>query len=181
MTPDELSPPLPSIDGDADERLMLRQFLDFHRAVLERKAFGLTAEQLRTPVPPSNLTLGGLLLHMAGVEEGWFSACLYDRPLGDPWTDIDWEATPDWEFENVGRFTPEEMFGYFQAACERSRRIEAEAESLDLMTAKEFPNDRQGTRQWSLRWIMVHMIEEYARHCGHADFIRQAIDGTVGD
>ncbi len=177
MAPDELSPPLPSIDGDADERTMLRQFLDFHRAVLERKAYGLTAEQLRTPVAPSNLTLGGLLLHMAGVEEGWFSECFLDRPLGEPWTDIDWEATPDWELENVDRFTPDEMFGYFRAACEASRRIESEAESLDLMTAKDFPNERQ----WSLRWIMIHMIEEYARHCGHADFIRQAIDGTVGD
>lgn len=177
MTPDELSPALPTIDGTADERLMLRQFLDYFRAVLERKASGLTAEQLRTPVVPSNLTLGGLLLHMAGVEEGWFSQCFLDRALGEPWTDIDWDATPDWELENVDRFTTDEMFGYFRAACERSRRIEAEARSLDLMTAKEFPNDRQ----WSLRWIMVHMIEEYARHCGHADFIRQAIDGTVGD
>jgi len=156
---------------------MLRQFLDFHRAVLERKASGLTAEQLRTSVAPSNLTLGGLLLHIAGVEEGWFSQYFLDRPLGETWTDIDWEASPDWELENVDRFTPEEMFGYFRAACERSRAIEAEAESLDLVTAKEFPNERQ----WSLRWIMVHMIEEYARHCGHADFIRQAIDGTVGD
>lgn len=160
---------------------MLRQFLDYFRTVLERKASGLTAEQLRAPVAPSNLTLGGLLLHMAGVEEGWFSECFLDRPLGAPWTDIDWEATPDWELENVDRFTPEEMFGHFRAACERSRTIETEAESLDLLTAKDFPNDRQWSQKWSLRWIMVHMIEEYARHCGHADFIRQAIDGTVGD
>ncbi|MDH5519767.1 MAG: DinB family protein [Acidimicrobiia bacterium] len=177
MTPDELAPALPTIETRADERLMLRQFLDYFRAVLERKASGLTAEQLRTPVAPSNLTLGGLLLHMAGAEEGWFSECFLDRPLGDPWTEIDWDATPDWELENVDRFTPDEMFGCFRPACERSRLTEAEAESLDLVTAKDFPNERQ----WSLRWIMVHMIEEYARHCGHADFIRQAIDGTVGD
>jgi len=177
MASSDLSPPLPTIDGDADERIMLRQFLDFHRAVLERKASGLTTEQLLTPVLPSNLTLGGLLMHMAGVEEGWFSEYLHDRPLGEPWIGIDWEATPDWELENAHRFSAEEMFGYFRAACERSRRIEAEAESLEILTAKELPNNRQ----WSLRWILVHMIEEYARHCGHADFIRQAIDGVVGD
>lgn len=156
---------------------MLRQFLDFHRAVLERKASGLATEQLLTAVAPSNLTLGGLLLHMAGVEEGWFSNYLLDRPLGEPWTDIDWEASPDWELDNAGSFTRDEMFGYFRAACERSRQIEAEAPSLEITTIKELPNGRQ----WSLRWIMVHMIEEYARHCGHADYIRQAIDGTVGD
>ncbi len=156
---------------------MLRQFLDFYRAVLERKTSGLTAEQLLTPVAPSDLTLGGLLLHMAGVEEGWFSAYFLDRPLGDPWVGVDFEVTPDWEFDNAHRFTPNEIVGYFRAACDRSRQIEAGVTSLDEVSAKELPNGRQ----WSMRWIMIHMIEEYARHCGHADFIRQAIDGTVGD
>ena len=177
MSTNDLTPSLPTIDDEGDERTMLRQFLEYHRAVLERKASGLTAEQLNTPVASSNLTLGGLLLHMAG-----------SRRAGSPTTSSTglWvsrgptstgEANPDWELENVERFTPEQMVGYFRSACERSRRIEADAASLDVTTIKELPNGRQ----WSLRWIMVHMIEEYARHCGHADYIRQAIDGTVGD
>jgi len=168
---------LPTIESEGGEREMLRQFLDFYRAVLERKASGLSEEQLHQPVKPSDLTLGGLLLHMAGVEEGWFSEVLLDRPLGEPWIGVDFDADPDWELHNAPTFSQEAIFGYFRSACERSREIEAAIPVLDQTSVKPLP----GERVWSLRWIMIHMIEEYARHCGHADFIRQAIDGTVGD
>ena len=177
MATDDLSPTLPDIANDGDERLMLRQFLDYYRAVLERKTSGLDGDQLNIAIEPSNLTLGGLLLHMAGVEEGWFSENFLDRPLGEPWIGIDWHATPDWELDNAHTFTPEEIGGYFRRACQLARTIEKDAQSLDQRSAKTHPS---GT-SFTLRWIMIHMIEEYARHCGHADFIRQAIDGTVGD
>ena len=177
MVPTPLEPALPAISTTDGEREMLRQFLDFYRAVLARKAHGLSAQQLNTAIVPSDLTIGGLILHMTGVEEGWFSQWFLDQPIGPPWDAIDWDADPDWELHNVDAFAPDEMLTMFNNSCERSRQIEAAARSLDEIAARTGDDGRR----YSLRWIMIHMVEEYARHCGHADFIRQALDGTVGE
>lgn len=155
---------------------MLLGFLDMYRAVLVRKAAGLTQEQLATPLPPSTLTLGGLLKHMALVEDDWFTSDMQGSDMPEPWASVDWDADRDWELNSAKDDTLDELLGLFDAACERSRAVVEGCGSLDDRSVK---TNRQGTH-FTLRWILVHMIEEYARHCGHADLIREAIDGQRG-
>ena len=125
-------------------------------------------------VPPSNLTLGGLVKHMALVEHSWFAHNWLGEPPAEPWASVDWDADPDWEFDTAGDDEPGQLLAWFEASIDASRR--AIADSHDLSATAESRG-----RVISLRWILVHMIEEYARHCGHADLIRQAIDGATGD
>ena len=169
-------PPLVVPPFDADERAMLLGFLDLYRATLIRKAAGLTQEELARPLPPSTLTLGGLLKHMAVVEDDWFTSDMAGRDLPEPWVSVDWEVDPDWDLNSAKDDSPEELLTLFETACERSRAVVAACDSLDQRSMK---TDRRG-EYFTLRWILVHMIEEYARHCGHADFLREAIDGQRG-
>jgi uncharacterized damage-inducible protein DinB len=164
-------------DNRGDERTLLTQFLDYQRAVMVRKAEGLTAEQLAARLGPSELTLGGLLKHMALVEDSWFHRRLLGRELPEPWASVDWEADPDWEFHTAAQDEPAELFRLYHAACERSRAAVDEVGDLDAIS--KVPN-RRG-EHFSLRWILLHMIEEAARHVGHADLLRESIDGATGD
>jgi hypothetical protein len=157
-----------------DERQTLIEFLDYYRAVLIRKAVGLTKHQLATSVPPSELTLGGLVKHMALVEVSWFVQNWGGRPAGEPWDSVDWDADRDWDFHSAADDEPEQLLALYQASIDASRL--AIADSFDLSATAESRG-----RVISLRWILVHMIEEYARHCGHADLIREAVDGATGD
>ena len=150
-------------------------FLDYYRSVLVRKCAGLSSTQLHTTVTDSTLTLGGLLRHMALVEDHWFRHTFLGRELPEPWQGADWDARPDWEMDTAADFSPIELARQFDAAIERSRDA-VEGADLDQLAARE---GRLGPT--NLRWIVVHMIEEYARHGGHADFLREALDGTVGD
>jgi uncharacterized damage-inducible protein DinB len=160
----------------ADERTMLDQFLDYHRATLLIKTAGLNREQMNRRLPPSDLTLGGLLKHLALVEDDWIHVRFCGRPELEPWASAPWDEDRDWEFHTAGRDDPEELRALYSAACERSRRAVAEAHLDDLSVGR----DREG-RQWSLRWILTHLIEETARHNGHADLLREAVDGAVGE
>ena len=169
-TPPPVEPP-----RCADEHDTLVTFLDYFRAVLVRKCAGLDPEQLHAPVTRSTLTLGKLLRHMAFVEDHWFGDVLLGRDPSEHWSGADWEAQPDWEMDTAGDFSPIELARQFDAAVARSRDS-VRGLALDHVAARE---GRFGPT--NLRWIMVHMIEEYARHCGHADFLREALDGTVGD
>jgi hypothetical protein len=157
-----------------DERETLVSFLDFYRAVLLRKAAGLTRTQLAATVPPTDLTLGGLVKHMALVEKNWFVRNWRGEDPGEPWSRVDWDADPDWDFHSAKDDQPGELLALYTDAVDRSRA--AIADSHDLSATVESRD-----RVISLRWILVHMIEEYARHCGHADLIREAIDGQTGD
>ena len=157
-----------------DERQTLVTFLDYYRSVLLRKASGLTQAQLAMAVPPSDMTLGGLVKHMALVENNWFVRNWQGADPGEPWTSVDWDADPDWDFHSAADDEPEQLLALYTIAIERSR--EAIAGSDDLSATAESRG-----RVISLRWMLVHMIEEYARHCGHADLLRQSIDGSVGD
>lgn len=157
------------------ERDMLVSFLDYFRSVLVRKASGLTASQLDVALAPSTLTLGRLLRHMAFVEDHWFGFTLHGREYDDDWAAADWETRPDWEMDTATDFSPTELVAQFDAAVDRSRSA-VNGVDLDRIAARE---SRFGPT--SLRWILIHMIEEYARHCGHADLLREAIDGGVGD
>ncbi|HUR48417.1 MAG TPA: DinB family protein [Acidimicrobiales bacterium] len=169
-------PPLVPPALDANEREMLLGFLDFYRATLVRKAAGLRPEELARPLPPSTLTLGGLLKHMALVEDDWFTSDMAGRDLPEPWASVDWDSDRDWELNSAKNDIPEELLALFEAACARSRAVVQSCESLDQRSVKTSGKGNHFT----LRWILVHMIEEYARHCGHADFLREAIDGQRG-
>jgi uncharacterized damage-inducible protein DinB len=162
----------------ADERAMLDGWLDHHRDTLAMKCAGLTPEQLATQaVPPSTLSLLGLVRHMTDVERGWFTRLL-DGADAPPIYYSD--ADPDGDFDNVDpaatdAATVEETFAAWRAECARSREITAALPSLD-----EVRTHRTG-RTISARWVVMHMIEEYARHNGHADLLRERLDGSTGE
>ncbi|MEE9414849.1 MAG: DinB family protein [Acidimicrobiales bacterium] len=160
-----------------DELTNLTEFLDFYRAVLVRKAWGLSAEQLATRLGPSSLTIGGLLKHMALVEDTWFEHRFAGRQEPEPWASAPWDSDQDWELNTACDDSLDHLLELFATACERSRVVVSGAESLDTTVAI---TNEQGD-PINLRWILVHMIEEYARHVGHADLLREAIDGQTGD
>jgi hypothetical protein len=162
--------PIP-LAGTETETLVA--FLDYYRELLLDKAGGLTQEQLGIRLEPSTMTLAGMIYHLAVVEEAWFSEHFMGEELGQPWRSVDWEAIRDWEWDVAPTLEPQKVFDAYRTAFERSNEIVAEAESLDQVSA----NDDER----SLRWILVHMIEETARHAGHADLIRESIDGATGD
>lgn len=155
---------------------MLTSYLDYYRAVLIDKASGLGAGELNTRLGPSTLTLGNLVHHMALVEHWWFNEAFAGNDPLEPWASAPWDDDRDWEFTVASELTPEVIVERYESAIADSRRIEAAAASLDDPSSKT----RDG-EHWTLRWILVHMIEETARHAGHADLIRESIDGETGD
>jgi hypothetical protein len=154
------------------ERETLRAFLDFHRATLAIKCRGLTDDQLRErSVPPSTLTLLGLVRHMAEVERAWFRRTFEDREAPMVWSDeVDFQAAYD-----ASGSSRSEAFAAWEAEVARSRAVEAAVESLD--SAGYQPRWEE---EVSLRMVMVHVLLDYARHNGHADLLRERIDGEVG-
>lgn len=174
MTP---RPELPSIPLAASERETLIAFLDFYRAALIDKAHGLNDEQLHIALPPSTLTLSRLIGHAALVEYTWFRERFDGDPMPEPFGSFDWDDDRDAEMTLAQTWSSAELIEQFNSAVADSRRRIEAADSLDqLSVLSNFEGE-----QWNLRWILIHMIEEYARHCGHADFIRESIDGdTVG-
>ncbi len=164
----------------SDEVGTLVGFLEFHRATLAWKSGGLGESGLRATVGVSTMTLGGMLKHMAWVEDYWFSRRLHGRDPVAIWEKVDWKADPDWEWNSAADDSPEELLELWQEAVGRSRTLVIDALSdggLDQLAKRPW----QDGRAPSLRWILVHMIEEYARHNGHADLIRESIDGLVGE
>jgi Protein of unknown function (DUF664) len=167
MTVERVEPPLV-----AAERAMLDAWLDYHRGTLALKCDGLAGDQLRQrAVPPSSLSLLGLVRHMAEVERQWFTMVLGGEQVSFHYCTDD---NPNAEFDDVDGADVAEAFGTWRSECADARRRAAVAPSLDVTATWR-------GQEFSLRWIMVHMIEEYARHNGHADLLRERIDGTVGD
>jgi uncharacterized damage-inducible protein DinB len=156
----------------AGEREMLRGFLDFHRATLAMKCEGLADSELRSrSMPPSTLTLLGLVRHLAEVERTWFRRVINAEDIGFVWSDAeDYQQAYD-----ASAATRGEAFAAWQAEVEQSRRIEREAESLDVTGYSA-----RWQEHVSLRLVMQHVLLEYARHNGHADLLREGIDGTTG-
>lgn len=155
------------------ERPMLDGWLDYHRDTLLLKCGGLTEEQLKTrSCEPSTLTLLGLVRHMAEVE-AWFNNELTDGRIAP----INYsEADPDGDFDNLDGADPAEDLAMFRRSVARSREFAAHHHDLDEVLTR-----RRTGEEITLRWIYLHMIEEYARHNGHADMLREAIDGATGD
>ena len=164
--------PEPPLVGD--DRAMLPAWLDYQRATLLWKCELLDGDALvRRSVPPSPISLLGIVRHMTLVEWGWFERRFAGSDVPPPISmehdhDVDWnDLDPARAMEDIERF---------QRQCDISRGIVAVTQSMDQVVARP-----RGGEAMSLRWIMVHMIEEYARHNGHADFLRELIDGAVGE
>lgn len=155
----------------ADERTLLTGFLDHQRDTLAWKCSGLTDEQLALrAVEPSGISLLGLLRHLTEVERGWFDHVIGGEELTRTYYS---EDNPDGDFNDLGTHSPAEVYETWRAACARSREIAA-AHELDFEGSRPH-------RKYALRWVLIHMIEEYARHNGHADFLRERIDGATGE
>jgi uncharacterized damage-inducible protein DinB len=175
---DEQGRPEPPLAGD--EIATLRGFLDFHRATFEWKCAGLDESGLRTSVAASSMTLGGMMKHLALVEESWFSEKLRGRDSEAPWDAVDWENDPDWEWRTASTDTPEELRDQWRRSVEKANAMIDEAlreGGVSQLALRKWPDGRAP----SLRWIFCHMIEEYARHNGHADLIREVVDGQTGE
>ncbi|MFD9210269.1 DinB family protein [Streptomyces sioyaensis] len=167
MTTERIAPPV-----RAGERETLRSFLDFHRATLAMKTDGLSdADLRRRSSPPSTLSLLGLVRHMAEVERSWFRRVINGEDLP-----LVWSAEGDYQMAyDASTATRAEAFDAWQTEVAHARRIERAAASLDVTGYQP-----RWDEHVSLRLVMLHLIHEYARHNGHADFLREAIDGTVG-
>jgi uncharacterized damage-inducible protein DinB len=175
---DEQSWPEPPVAGD--ETATLLGSLERQRATLAWKCGELDAAGLRATAAASTITLGGLLKHLALVEDDYFSRRLFGRALGPPWDTVDWDADPEWEWHSAAEDTPEQLRTLWRDAVARSRSSVTEALSgggLDQLARHTWPDGRTP----SLRRILIDLIEEYARHVGHADLIRESIDGLVGE
>ncbi|MDI2132935.1 DinB family protein [Yinghuangia seranimata] len=167
-----------SVSRTGDERRTLSDFLQYQRDTLAMKCTGLTAEQLKArPTPPSQLSLLGIVRHLADGERTWFQVAVAGEQAPSLWSGADGDAGV-WDVESgfdVESADVDEAFKAWESACARSREIVAAAESMDVQGRYE------SGEVVPLRWILTHMIEEYARHNGHADLIREQIDGVTGE
>ena len=180
VTADEYGrPETPRAGGEV---ATLLGFLDYQRATLEWKCRGLSDEQLRVALRPSPMTLGGLLKHLACVEDSWFTEVVAGGPAVEPWASADFEADPEWTWHSAAADSGEYLRALWADGVNRSRAVvQAQLSRGEEAALSETHADWQLPHPVSLRWVLVHMIEEYARHNGHADLIRESIDGQTGD
>jgi hypothetical protein len=154
--------------------------LERQRRYIAWKCGGLDSAGMRATLGPSTMTLGGLLKHLALVEDHQFSVKLFGRAACPPWDAVDWDADPDWEWRTAADDSPEQLMALWQDAVQRSHALVAEAVAdggLDRPAGFTWPDGRTP----SLRRLLTDMIEEYARHLGHADLIRESVDGLTGE
>jgi hypothetical protein len=167
----------PPLAGTEAEHLV--GALDRLRTTFRWKADDLDPAGLQARIGASSPTLGGLLKHLARVEDQMFGAKLSGAPAGAPWNAADWAADPDWDFSSAASDTPEQLYALWDAAVEESRA------RLGAALADGGP-DQLVHVSWdghhlSLRRLLCDLIEEYGRHTGHADLLREAVDGLVGE
>lgn len=168
-------PDTATVEGEA---ATLLAFLDYQRMTLEWKASRLDDAALAQRLPTSALSLGGILRHLTRVEDYWFSECLGRRETSlPPWDTLEWAA----EWDDHVTYTGDQLRAEWDAAILRSRAVvDARlAESDDALDVR-YPA-WEGNGSVTMRWVLVHMVEEYARHNGHADLLREAIDGETGE
>ncbi|KHL15848.1 uncharacterized protein DUF664 [Mumia flava] len=170
MAADPIGEPARSV---TDPLALLRDQLDHYRDALERKLDGMSLEDLTSSRVPSGWTPLGLLVHLTYVERRWLVWGFLGEPVVDPWGDSD-PADDGWA---VGPGTYEELLAAFREQVATSRSIVAEADLLDVAaTGGRFESDPP-----NLAWILVHLLQEYARHLGHLDIVRELVDGTTGE
>lgn len=181
MTDNDTNPELlrePPVAGSEVDTLL--GSLERQRRTFAWKSGGLDAAGLSAPVGNSTMTLGGLLKHLALVEDDWFSVKLWGNARAEPWASADYDTDPDWEWHSAGQDSPEYLYGLWDEAVARSRALVAKAldeAGVDQLARFTWPDGRSP----SLRRMLADMIEEYARHTGHADLLRESVDGVVGE
>jgi hypothetical protein len=176
--PDRDPPWEPPLAGTEAEHLV--GALERLRTTFRWKADGLDSAGLQVRIGRSSLTLGGLLKHLARADRQCFSRKLNGERLGPPWDDADWAADPDWDFNSAADDTPEQLYALWDDTIERSRaslRAALADGGLDQLVSLSTPDGRHA----SLRRIVCDLIEEYGRHTGQADLLREAVDGLVGE
>ncbi len=155
--------------------------LERQRRTFAWKCGGLDAAGLSAKIGASEITLGGLLKHVALVEEDYFAWRLHGRLHGEPWISVDWGTNPGWEWKSAADDSPADLYSLWEETVARSRELVAEA-----LTDGGLDHPARGITlddgsHPTLRRILIDIIEEYARHVGHADLIREAVDGLVGE
>ena len=166
--------PFPAAQGD--ERAVLTGFLAFHRATLEWKISDLPEAGWTATLAPSSMTLVGLVKHLWFVEDWWAKTVLAGHPEVAPWASVDWSADPDWDWHSAVNDDPAEVVAAWKRSCAEADAIYAGVAMDDLQKRV-----REGAEPVNARWILTHMIEEYSRHNGHADLLRESIDGRTGE
>ena len=170
-------PEPPAVGSEADTLL---GSLERQRATFAYKCADLTREHLNRTIGASAVTLGGLLKHLAAVEDYTFTVKMRGEPIGAPWEATAWDGSNDWEFASAAADSPQQLYALWDGAVERSRtRLGAAltAGGLDQRVHARGPDGEQA----SLRRLVCDLIEEYGRHTGHADLLREAVDGRVGE
>jgi uncharacterized damage-inducible protein DinB len=171
----QLSPSEARTEADS-----LLSVLERNRRTFAWKTSGLDEKGLRATTAASAMTLGGLVKHVALVEADWLAVKLAGQDYGAPWDAVDFDADPDWEWRTGTLDSPEEVYAVWRDAVDRSRALVAEVikeRGLDGAASFSWPDGRTPT----VRTMLLDMIEEYARHTGHADILREAVDGRVGE
>ncbi|WP_329123830.1 DinB family protein [Streptomyces sp. NBC_01465] len=174
------STPQPPPPGTTSEAESLSSVLERNRRTFAWKTSGLDEAGLQATTSASSMTLGGLVKHVALVEADWLAVKLAGREYGAPWDAVDFDADPDWEWRTGALDSPEDIYAVWHAAVDRSRELVAQVikeRGLDGPASFTWPDGRTP----SVRAMLLDMIEEYARHTGHADILREAVDGRVGE
>ena len=172
--------PPSSSSATPTEAESLLSVLDRNRRTFAWKTSGLDEDGLRATAAASSMTLGGLVKHVALVEADWLAVKLAGRGYGPPWDAVDFDADPDWEWRTGALDSPDEVYTVWRDAVARSREVVTqviEERGLDGPASFTWPDGRTPT----VRAMLLDMIEEYARHTGHADLLREAVDGRVGE
>lgn len=165
----------------ANEPDTLLGFLRYHRDTFRWKTGGLTREQLGRTLAPSDMTLGGMIKHLALVEVWWFHQVLGGGDEPEPWSAVDWDDDPDWDWHSAASDDPGALADLYEESVGIADAGIAQALAADGFDTLSVKPDSHSGQPFTLRWIVTHMIEEYARHNGHADLIRQSIDGMIGE
>ncbi|MEW1951900.1 DinB family protein [Terrabacter sp. NPDC080008] len=158
----------------------LLRVLERNRRTFAWKTAGLGGDGLRATTAASSMTLGGLVKHVALVEADWLAVKLAGQDYGSPWDAVDFDTDPDWDWRTGATEAPDDVYALWRDAVERSRRVVGaviEERGLDGLASFTWPNGRTP----SVRAMLLDMIEEYARHTGHADILREAVDGRTGE
>lgn len=175
MTTQPWEPPLA---GTEVEQLL--GMIERQRATFRWKAGGLDPAGLQATIGASTLTLGGLLKHLAVVEDHMFTGKLRGEPLGAPWDATGWDGTGDWDFASAADDSPDDLYALYDGAVERARARLGSALAGGGLDQPVHAGDKEGHHA-SLRRLLCDLAEEYGRHIGHADLIRESVDGLVGE
>jgi hypothetical protein len=174
------SPPPWEPPYSATAAVSLIAALDRQRTTFRWKADGLDTDGLNVSIGASSLTIGGLIKHLTRVEDVHFTWDVSGSAPSAPWRSVDWDATPDWDFQSAAADTPEELYAGYDAAVARSRQILTDRLAQGDLEQPIAMGERAGVA-FSLGRLVADMLEEYGRHTGHADLLREAVDGRVGE